>query len=156
MDLLLQRGDEGRVGLVCHDCQFVDVVNDDGVVDALPLLVDCQSQTSTDLLSAGDRVVALLEHSHDEDVGVVPAFAKRGVGEDEPYWFLERQQSFLVFEDQVVSRNIGGLPSVFAALRGRRIDLLALLVDREVALMDGTDFVALQVLPVRGGSFVES
>jgi hypothetical protein len=80
----LEAGHEVGVGLVGDDGQFVDVVHRDGVVHPLAMLVNGQPEAAADLLTAGDGVVALLEHAHDEHVGVVPALAQCGVGEDEP------------------------------------------------------------------------
>ena len=114
-DLLLEPGDEVGVRLVGHDGQLVDVVDGDGVVHALAVLVDGDAETAADLLAAGDGVVALLEHPHHEDVGVVPALAKRGVGEDEPHRFVERQQALLVLQDQVVGVDVGRLARLLAA-----------------------------------------
>ena len=145
-DLALEAGHEVRVGLVGHDGQLIDVMNGYGVVHPLSVLVDGQPQAPSDLLAAGDGVVALLEHPHDEHVGVVPSFAQRRVGEDEPHWFGEREQPFLAFQDQVIGIRVGGLALVVAASGDLAVDLvLGLLVDGEVALVHLPHVVATQV-----------
>ena len=47
--------DEVGVGLVGHDGQLVDVVDGDGVVHPLAVLVDGEPQAAADLLAARDR-----------------------------------------------------------------------------------------------------
>ena len=46
------------------------------VVHAVAMLVNANPQPPADFLAARDRVVTVLEHAHDEDIGVVPAFTK--------------------------------------------------------------------------------
>ena len=53
-------------------------------------LVDRQTQTATNLLSARDFVVVvrMLQEADDEDIRVVPAFAQGRVREDEAHRFF--------------------------------------------------------------------
>ena len=156
-DFALEPGDEVGVGLVGDDRELVDVVDGDGVVHPLAVLVNGQAQPAPDLLATGDGVVALLEHAHDEHVGVVPAFTQRGVGEDEPNRFGERQQPLLVLEDQVVGIGVGRLSLVVAAPGHLAVDLvLGLLVDGEVPLVNLPHLVAAKVALVLLGRGVDS
>ena len=129
----------------------------DGVVHPLTVLVNGQPQPTPDLLATRDGVVALLEHAHNEHVGVVPAFTQRGVGEDEPNRFGERQQPLLVLEDQVVGIGVGRLSLVVAAPGHLAVDLvLGLLVDGEVPLVNLPHLVAAKVALVLLGRGVDS
>ena len=155
-DLLLEAGDEVGVGLVGHDGQLVDVVDSDGVVHALAVLVDGQAKAAADLLAARDGVVALLEHAHHEDVGVVPALAQRRVGEDEPHRLVEGEQPLLVLEDQVVGVDVRRLARFVARTSRRRVDRGAWSSCRSRSSPRGRlDVVALQVVLVRVGRVVE-
>ena len=158
-DLLLESVNKVGVGLIRHDGQLVDVVDpstDGCLVHALTTLVNSQAEATADFLTSGDGVVALLQHAHDEHVWVVPPLAQRRVGEDEPHGLIKGEQSFLVFENQVVGVDVRGLALVIASAGDLAVDLvLGLLVDGEVALMDLSDLVAAQVGLVSGGRLVE-
>ena len=120
-----------------------------GVVHPVAVLVDRQAQAAPDLLAPRNGVVAVLEHAHDEDVGVVPAFAQRGVGEDEPHWLRRRTAAAPCPSGsghrrprRPNDRLVAGPPDLSA-------DSVCLLVDREIALVRLGASDARQVLPVR-------
>src|SRR3546814_12052692 len=71
--------------------------------------------------------------SHDEHIRIVPTFAKRGVGKQEPDRLFEREQPLLVLEDEVVGVTIVGIGRTRADLR--ILQPLGLLVDREIAVV---------------------
>ena len=50
--------------------------------------------------------VGVFQSADLEHVWVIPALTQRGVGEDKPCRFVKGKQPFLVFQYQVVSRNI--------------------------------------------------
>ena len=60
-----------------------------GIVHSAATLVDADTETAPHFLATRDRVVTVFQHAHDEDVGIIPAFAKCRVGEDEPHRLLE-------------------------------------------------------------------
>src|SRR3546814_6793811 len=64
---------------------------------------------------------------------IVPTFAKRGVGKQEPDRLFEREQPLLVLEDEVVGVTIVGIGRTRADLR--ILQPLGLLVDREIAVV---------------------
>src|SRR6185312_8413026 len=94
----LQPSGEGVVGLVGDDRQARDL----GVVDASAVLVDRQPKPAADLLPARDRGARVRERADLEDVGVVPALAQGGVGEEEAQRLVERQQLLLAAHDLLV------------------------------------------------------
>ncbi len=116
------------------------------VVHAIPMLVDADPQPPANFLTARDRVVAVFEHAHDEDIGVIPAFPQGGVGENEPDRFREGEQPFLVLEDQIVGIHIIGKPGVLSTdLEARIGELLGFLVDGEVTVVGAANLNTLQI-----------
>lgn len=146
----LQAVDERGVRLVGDHRQLVDRVHGRRVVRPLAVLVDGQPQPAADLLTAGHRAVALLQHAEHEHVGVVPAFAQGRMGEDEPDLFPQRQQPFLVPQDEVVGGRVGRLALLVAGPLDVAVDVPSgLLVDREVPPMGAVDRNGRQVATVR-------
>ena len=66
------------------------------------LLVHAETQAAADRLAALALGAHLAQGADLEDVRIVPAFAQRGVGEDELQLRLEAQQLLLVLHDEVV------------------------------------------------------
>ena len=95
-DLTLKILDKVLVALVGDNGQDVYIVNGCRIVHPVPVLVDADPHPPTHLLAAGDGVVAMFEHAHDEDVGVVPTLPQGGVGEDKPDRFLQGEEPLLV------------------------------------------------------------
>ena len=116
------------------------------VVHTIPELVDADPQSSANFLAARDRVVAVLEHAHDEDIGVVPAFPQGGVGENEPDRFREGEQPFLVLQDQIICIHVIGKPGFLSTRLETRIgELPGFLVDGEVTVVGAANMNALQI-----------
>src|SRR5690606_7554354 len=112
------------VRLVRDNRQPVDAL----VMYPLAVLVDWQPEATTNLLALAVDRLRLFERANLEDAWIVPAFAQRRVGEDEPQGIAKGEQLLLVLHDPVVGRFI---VSRFA----RRVLDPALFVDREIAIM---------------------
>ena len=116
------------------------------VVHTIPELVDADPQPPANFLTTRDRVVAVLEHAHDEDIGVVPAFPQGGVRENEPDRFREGEQSLLVLQDQIIGIDVIGKPGFLSTCLEARIgELLGFLVDGEVTVVGAANLNALQI-----------
>ena len=131
--LALEPLGEILVALAGDDGEHVDLVDHFRRVHPVALLIHAQPHAAAHLLPLHDGAVAVLERADGEDVRVVPAFAQRGVREDEADRLVEGEQALLVLEDQVVGvhvvRLVGSLPQA-------RIDeAVRLLVDGEIAVV---------------------
>ena len=132
---LLQGINERTVVLVGDDGQFVGVVN--GITQAflvhsVAVVIDTDSQTTTDLLPFGGAGIGVTQGADLEHVGIVPTFAQGGVGENESCRLIKTQQAFLVLQNQVISRNV--VRSVLPAFH-LTINRMAFLVDGEIAVV---------------------
>ena len=132
LDLLLQVLGELLVALGGDHGQRVDLE----AAQALAVLVHAQAQAAADGLAALALGPHVAQGANLEDVRIVPAFAQRGVGEDELERRLEAQQLLLVPHDQVVGVVVGlrVASGVFEHLDRLAADLL--LVDGEVAVVN--------------------
>ena len=145
-DLALKISDKVLVTLACDNSQDVHVMDGRRVVHAIAMLVDTNPQSPANFLAARDRVVAVLEHTHNEDIGVVPAFPQGRMGENEPDRLRKGEQPFLVLQDQIVGIHVIGKPCVFSShLEARIGEPLCLLVDGEVAVVGTTDGNTFQI-----------
>ena len=97
-DFGLEFADELVVGLVGDDGEDVDTF----VLDALAGVVDGETDATADFLAFAHVGDGLVEGADLEDVGVVPAFAEGGVGEDEGGGFVEGEEAFFGLHDQFV------------------------------------------------------
>jgi hypothetical protein len=99
------------------------------------MLIDTNPQPPANFLTTRDRVVAVLEHAHDENIGVIPAFPQGGVRENESDRFREGEQPFLVLQDQIICIHVIGKPGFLSTRLEARIgELPGFLVDGEVTL----------------------
>src|SRR5690606_2853044 len=84
--------------------QDIDVV----VIDAFPILIDRNAQSSTYFLtSTYFRPSKLLEETNLKHIRIIPAFFEGGMGKDKTYRTGETQQSLLVLHNQLVGVLIG-------------------------------------------------
>ena len=104
LDLLLILRGEGLVGFVRHNGKevglftFLHVLQ---VVNALPFLIAANAEAAAEFLPLLHVAVGFVKRGDVEDVGIVPADAERGVGEDEFARVGEVEQGFFVTEDFV-------------------------------------------------------
>ena len=112
------------------------------------LVVNAESQTSSHFLTLLRDAVRLSERTDLENVRIVPTFSQSRVGEDEANWrvsWVETQQSFLIFHNQVVSRYV---VASYSLLLIAVLDALGLGVDGEITLMGLVDRDAAEILHI--------
>ena len=103
------------------------------------IVVNAESQSSSHFLTLLRDAVRLSERTDLENVRIVPTFSQSRVGEDEANWrvsWVETQQSFLIFHNQVVSRYV---VASYSLLLIAVLDALGLGVDGEITLMGLVD-----------------
>ena len=128
-DFLLQACHKIRIALAGDYCQDVGIMNSGRIIHAVSLLIDAQAQPSSYFLTPGNGIVAVLEHAHHKDIGIIPAFPQGRVRKDETHRLRQGQKTFLVLEDQVVGVHIIGQAFVFTPLADSGIDHAFFLVD---------------------------
>src|SRR5699024_7233513 len=108
--LLLKTFRELLIRLISYHRQL----SDRRISDTLTILVHRQPQPTTDGLPAFCLTTHLPKRTNLENIGIVPAFAKSRVRENETDWLIMAEQSSLILHDQVVriivfSGNSGGV-----------------------------------------------
>ena len=109
------------VAFTCDYRQDIDGVNIIAQyigIHALAILIDTKAQTASDFLPLAHFTAALFEGTNLEHIRIVPAFAKRRVGEDKSHRRTFRftiQQQLLVLHNQIISVNIVRCPGFFIA-----------------------------------------
>src|SRR5699024_10208630 len=96
--LLLKAFRELLIRLISYHRQL----SDRRISDPLTILVDRQSQSTTDGLPAFCLTTHFPKRTNLENIGIVPAFAKSRVRENETYRLIMAEQSSLILHDQVV------------------------------------------------------
>ena len=137
LNIGLQRRYKVLIALAGNNCQHIQVMHrcpTGGGIHTVAVLIDTQAQTTAHLLPLCNIAVGVLQGANLEDIGVVPAFPKGRVGEDEAGRLLEGQQPLLIFQNQVVGRNIVGELAAF--LCGAVDAAPRLFVDAEITTMD--------------------
>src|SRR5699024_4911505 len=69
-------------------------------------LIHTQPEATAHFLPLSGLVVGMFEGADLEHVGVIPAFPQSGMGEDKPGRLFKRQETFLIFQNQIIGRNI--------------------------------------------------
>ena len=87
-----------RVALAGDDGEGVGLES----ADALAGLVDAEAEAAPEGLAALGLGVHVAQGADLEDVGIVPAFAEGGVGENELEGGVEAEEFFLFLHDEVV------------------------------------------------------
>ena len=137
--LSLQALCKAVIALTGDDGQHIDRMNiiaKDIGIHTLAVLIDAQAQSATDFLTFANLAAALFQCANLEHVRVVPAFAQRGVRENETHRGLFRitiQKQLLVLHDQVIGVNIIGC--AFLLVGKLAVGHLALFVNGEVTGM---------------------
>ena len=109
LDILLQVGYKVLVALVCDNGQHVDIVNNVAAalhVHTVAVAINTKTQTASNLLTLCRRTVGMTERTYLEHVGIVPAFTESRVREDKSCRLVEGKQTFLVFQNKIISRDI--------------------------------------------------
>ena len=101
-------------------------------VHTVALSVHTYAQSAPHLLPLGGGTVGVAQGAYLEHIGIIPALTQSGVGENKPRRFVKTQQTLLVFQYQVVGRNV--VCGVFATLH-LTVDRVTFLVDGEVAVV---------------------
>ena len=112
------------------------------------LVVNAESQTAAYFLTLLRDAVCLSERTDLEDVRIIPTFSQGRVGEDEANWrvsWVETQQPFFIFHNQVVSRYVVASGSLLLIAI---LDALGLGVDGEITLMGLVDRDAAEILHI--------
>ena len=124
-----------RITLVSNHRQFVDVVNSIAqsfCIHAVSLLIHTDTQASPHLLTLGCSTIRMAEGTNLENVWIIPTLTQGRVREDESCRFIKAQQTFLVFQNQVVCRDI--IRRVISSLH-ITIHSMTFLIYREVTIM---------------------
>ena len=116
-----------------QDVDILHLISQHFRIHAVPILVHAQTQSTAYFLPLLRGAVAVLQGADLEHIRVIPTFPQCGVGEDEPGRLFKGQQTFLVFQDQIIGRNV--IRHIRATL-DRTVDAVTFLVDAEIALMD--------------------
>ena len=104
----LESAGEILITLVRHDEKLVHRL----VEDALAVLIDGQAQAAPDFLALFHGAARFVERANLKDVRVVPAFAKRGVAENEAQRLVLREQPLLLLHNEVVNLVVRlGIPA---------------------------------------------
>ena len=153
---VLQILDEGGVVLAGDDRQAVDAVNilaQTVRIHANQVVVYANAQPASHLLPLLDGALGVPQGANLEDVGVVPALAQGGMGENEtdmPIFPGEADQQVLPFHDEFVGRHvIAGVSSPLDLAVDR---LSRLLVNAEVSRVGvvGLNFAEVTLIRVIG------
>ena len=95
LDIRLQVCNKVLIALTCNDCQHIDIMHRIAAglgIHAIALLVDTQTKTAANFLPLGGLAIRMLQSTNLEHIGVVPAFTKGRVREDEPGRLFKTQQ----------------------------------------------------------------
>ena len=84
-DFVLQSGHKILVAFVGNNRQHVHVMHYGGIIYSISILVDAKAQAASDFLAAGDCAFTMLQHTHAENVGVIPAFTQGRVRKNKAY-----------------------------------------------------------------------
>ena len=109
LDILLQVGYKVLVALVCDNGQHVNVVNYVAAglgIHTVTGTVNAKTQTASYLLTLCRRTVGMTERTNLKYVGIVPAFSQGRVRENKSCRLVEGEQTFLVFQNKIISRDI--------------------------------------------------
>ena len=89
-----------------QDVDILHLISQHFRIHAVSVLIHAQTQTTAYFLPLLRGAVAVLQGADLEDIRVIPAFPQGRVGEDEPGRLFKGQQTFLIFQDQVIGRNV--------------------------------------------------
>ena len=107
--LLLQSVYKSCIALAGNNGQDVDIlhlISQHFRIHAVSVLIHAQTQTTAYFLPLLRGAVAVLQGADLKHIRVIPAFPQGRVGEDEPGRLFKGQQTFLIFQDQVIGRNV--------------------------------------------------
>ena len=104
---------------------FVNIHTQHIFVLTFTQFVHTETHTTTNLLTFLRLIIRILQRTNLEHIGIIPSFLQCRVRENETYWFLEAQQSFLILHNQVVSIAV---VRVCGATLQLRIDEVTLLI----------------------------
>lgn len=133
--LLLQIAHERRIAFTGNNGQGIDDLHVFAayvLVHTFALLINAQAKTAPHLLALlRGAVAAVLQGANLKYIGIVPAFPKGGMGENEPCRLVKGEQPLLVFQNQIIGGNIVGK---LAATFGLAVDGMAgFLINAEIA-----------------------
>ena len=107
--LLLQSVHKSCVALAGNNGQDIDIlhlISQHFHIHAVSVLIHAQTQATAYFLPLLGGTVTVLQGTDLEHIRVIPAFPQGRVGEDEPGRLFKGQQTFLIFQDQVIGRNV--------------------------------------------------
>ena len=122
------------------------------IVLAHTISVYAQAQATSYFLTFLWNAIRLTQRTYLEHVWIVPTFAECWVGEDETYWFIKAEQSFLVLQDKVIGRDVIAL---IAATLQCTIYCMPFLVYREISCMGGVGWYAAKIRHIVGVEHVQ-
>ena len=137
LDIALQICHKVLVAFTGNDRKQVDIMHTVATalhIHTIAVLVYAQTQTTAHFLALGGLAVRMFQRANLEYVRVIPAFPKGRVGEDEPGRLFKGEQPFLVFQNQVIGRDI--IRELTTALRLAVDAASGLFVDAEITFMN--------------------
>ena len=149
LNLLLEVRNKRCVALAGDDGEDIDLMDFIAQcfrVHTIACLIDAQAQAAANLLPLLCGAVTVLQSTNLEHIRVVPTFPQSGVRENKPSRFFKGQQPFLVFQNQIVGRNI--IRHIRATFHRAVHAATSLFINAEVAAMHLMDIDSIQILHV--------